>query len=107
MNVTLNPELEKFVQYKMKSGLYESPSEVVNEGIRLLWEREQERIEEMLLDSEKSEESPLVKSDWKELRRRVRDRAGPRQCSRRRERRSLSGNDAHKVCPLRKKAQRR
>jgi antitoxin ParD1/3/4 len=73
MNVTLNPELEKFVQYKVKSGLYESASEVVNEGVRLLWEREQNRIEELLLDSEKSEESPLTKGDWKELRRRIRN----------------------------------
>jgi Arc/MetJ-type ribon-helix-helix transcriptional regulator len=60
------------VQYKVQSGLYESASELVNEGIRLRWEREQNRIEEMLLDPEKSEESPLTKDDWKELRRRIR-----------------------------------
>ena len=71
MNVKLNPELEKFVQYKVKSGLYQSPSELVNEGVRLLWEREQSRIEDLLIESEKSEESPLTKSDWKELRRRI------------------------------------
>ena len=72
MNVTLNPELEKFVQYKVKTGLYLSPSEVINEGIRLLWERDQSRVEELLLESESSDESPLAKADWKELRRRVR-----------------------------------
>ena len=72
MTVTLNPELEKFVKYKVKTGLYQSPSEVVNEGIRFLWEREQSRIEELLLESEDSDESPLTKADWKELRRRIR-----------------------------------
>ena len=74
MNVTLNPELKKFVQFKVKSGLYQSPSEVVNEGVRLLWEREQTRVEDLLLESEKSEESPLTKSDWKELRRQIQSR---------------------------------
>lgn len=74
MNVTLNPELKKFVEFKVKSGLYQSPSEVVNEGVRLLWEREQARLEELLLESEKDEESPLTASDWKEMRRQVRVR---------------------------------
>ena len=72
MNVTLNPELEKFVEYKVKSGLYQSPSEVVNEGLRLLWEKERDRVEELLLDSEKSDESPVTKADWKNVRRNIR-----------------------------------
>ena len=72
MNVTLNPELEKFVEYKVKSGLYQSPSEVVNEGLRLLWEKERDRVEELLLDSEKSDESPVTKADWKNVRRTIR-----------------------------------
>jgi len=72
VNVTLNPELEKFVEYKVKSGLYQSPSEVVNEGLRLLWEKERDRVEELLLDSEKSDESPVTKADWKNVRRNIR-----------------------------------
>ena len=36
MNVSLTPELEKFVNRKVKSGFYQSASEVVREGLRLL-----------------------------------------------------------------------
>lgn len=36
MNVSLTPELEKFVQGKVESGLYHSASEVIREGLRLL-----------------------------------------------------------------------
>ena len=41
MNVSLTPELEKFVQEKVASGRYNSASEVVRESLRLLeeWER--------------------------------------------------------------------
>jgi antitoxin ParD1/3/4 len=41
MNVSLTPELEKYVQEKVSSGLYYSASEVIREGLRLLKEREQ------------------------------------------------------------------
>src|ERR1700677_4269551 len=36
MNVSLTPELEKFVAQKVESGLYRSASEVIREGLRLL-----------------------------------------------------------------------
>ncbi len=36
MNVSLTPELEHFVQDKVKSGLYTSASEVIRESLRLL-----------------------------------------------------------------------
>lgn len=36
MNVSLTPELEKMVNEKVSSGLYNSASEVVREGLRLL-----------------------------------------------------------------------
>lgn len=36
MNVSLTPELEKFVTQKVESGLYQSASEVIREGLRLL-----------------------------------------------------------------------
>ena len=42
MNVSLTPELEKFIRRKVKSGMYYSASEVVREGLRLL--REQDEI---------------------------------------------------------------
>ena len=36
MNVSLTPELERFVQDKVSSGMYTSASEVVRESLRLL-----------------------------------------------------------------------
>jgi antitoxin ParD1/3/4 len=36
MNISLTPELEKFVQEKVNSGMYTSASEVVRESLRLL-----------------------------------------------------------------------
>jgi antitoxin ParD1/3/4 len=42
MNVSLTPELEKMVGKKVKSGLYQTASEVVREGLRLLKERDDE-----------------------------------------------------------------
>ena len=41
MNVSLTRELEKFVVHKVRSGLYQTASEVVREGLRLLRERDQ------------------------------------------------------------------
>jgi antitoxin ParD1/3/4 len=40
MRVTLTPELDRMVGEKVASGLYESPSEVVREALRLILERE-------------------------------------------------------------------
>ena len=45
MNVSLTPELEKFVQEKVKSGRYTSASEVVREGLRLM-EKQEQRLAE-------------------------------------------------------------
>lgn len=36
MNISLTPELEKFVQNKVSSGMYTSASEVIRESLRLL-----------------------------------------------------------------------
>jgi len=41
MNVSLTPELEQVVKEKISSGLYQTPNEVVREGLRLLVERDQ------------------------------------------------------------------
>ena len=40
MNANLGPVFEEFVQDLLKSGLYQSQSEVIREGLRLLKERE-------------------------------------------------------------------
>jgi antitoxin ParD1/3/4 len=41
MNVHLTPELEQLVQSKVKSGRYNSASEVVREALRLLEQRDE------------------------------------------------------------------
>jgi antitoxin ParD1/3/4 len=43
MNVSLTPELDKFVAGKVESGRYTSASEVVREALRLLEEHDQVR----------------------------------------------------------------
>lgn len=40
MNVSLTPELEKFVDDKVDSGLYNNASEVIRESLRLLKEHD-------------------------------------------------------------------
>lgn len=41
MNVSLTPELEKFVANKVDSGMYQTASEVIREALRLLRERDE------------------------------------------------------------------
>jgi antitoxin ParD1/3/4 len=43
VNVSLTPELEKFVNAKVEAGRYNSASEVVREALRLLEENDQNR----------------------------------------------------------------
>lgn len=43
MNVSLTPELEKLVDKKVASGMYNSASEVVRDALRLLVERDELR----------------------------------------------------------------
>jgi antitoxin ParD1/3/4 len=44
MNISLTPELERFVQGKVSSGLYNNASEVIREGLRLLKEHDEVRL---------------------------------------------------------------
>lgn len=43
MNVSLTPEIEALIENKVRSGMYNSASEVVREGIRLLQQRDELR----------------------------------------------------------------
>ena len=43
MNVSLTPELERVVNEKVESGMYQTASEVVREALRLLKERDDAR----------------------------------------------------------------
>ena len=47
MNVSLTPELEKFVSGKVQSGRYNSASEVVREALRLLEEHDSARADRL------------------------------------------------------------
>jgi antitoxin ParD1/3/4 len=44
MNISLTPELERFVQGEVSSGLYNNASEVIREGLRLLKEHDEVRL---------------------------------------------------------------
>ena len=62
MNVSLTPELEKLVTQKVESGLYQSASEVIREGLRLL--DDQDHIREVHLNEvRKKVETGLVQLD--------------------------------------------
>ena len=43
LNISLTPELEHFIESRVASGRYQTASEVVREGLRLLEDRERER----------------------------------------------------------------
>lgn len=43
MNVSLTRELESLVNAKVKTGMYQTASEVIREGLRLLKERDEEQ----------------------------------------------------------------
>ena len=49
MNISLTPELEQLVADKVNSGMYQTSSEVIREGLRLLKERD-ERFQSLRRD---------------------------------------------------------
>jgi antitoxin ParD1/3/4 len=50
MNVSLTPELEKLVEDKVATGMYQTASEVVREALRLLNARDTYRLEALRRD---------------------------------------------------------
>ncbi len=65
MNVSLTPELERLVEDKVKSGLYQTASEVVREGLRLLLERD-EQLEALRREIDAGRES-LERGAYREI----------------------------------------
>jgi antitoxin ParD1/3/4 len=86
MNVSLTPELEAFVENKVSSGRFQSASEVIRAGLRLLEERDEERQRSFMVSSLDQLEAKLIQglesgpalrmtnADWNSLRRRVQTR---------------------------------
>jgi len=86
MNVNLGAVFDNFIADLLKTGLYESQSEIVREGLRLLKEREElkslrlaELRREIAIGSEQADRGQFVDGDkaFSEIRRRsaVRKRA--------------------------------
>ena len=63
MNVHLTPELEQLVQTRVKSGRYNSASEVVREALRLLEQRDEE------LTVRKDEIREQIEDGWQSAKR--------------------------------------
>lgn len=60
MNVSLTPELEKFINEKVTSGLYQSASEVIREGLRLL--KDQDALRQIRLNELQQQIQAGIKS---------------------------------------------
>jgi antitoxin ParD1/3/4 len=83
MNVSLTPELEQYVQEKVKSGMYYSASEVIREGLRLLQEKDemhQFRLQQLRQDIQAGLDSgESIPLDMEAIKAKARQRRQPRQ----------------------------
>lgn len=59
-NISLTPELDQFIDSRVESGLYESASEVVREGLRML--RHREELQQKQLERVRAK----IEKGWKE-----------------------------------------
>lgn len=69
MNITLVPELEKFVQAQIESGAYKSESAVLNEALRLFSQRKKAMDDfiQVALDEAERGEFFTPEEAWNEL----------------------------------------
>lgn len=86
MNVSLTPELERFVNQKVESGKYQTASEVVRDGLRLLLEREElhrtkleELRREIAIGIQQADQGDVAPLDAKETLARVRSKPQSRK----------------------------
>lgn len=85
MNISLTPELEEWVQSKVKTGLYGSSSEVIRDALRLLHQFEgqrQAKLEKLrselvlgLQQIETGRAKPMTDSLLEDIKKRGRSRA--------------------------------
>jgi antitoxin ParD1/3/4 len=47
MNISLTPDLDRFVQEKVRKGNYPTPADVVQDGLRLLQERDELQLNQL------------------------------------------------------------
>ena len=60
MNVSLTPELEQFIEKEVQAGMYQSASEVIRAGLRLLKDEKTPKPRFMVSSMEELEEKLLV-----------------------------------------------
>ena len=79
MNISLTKHYNEFVEEKVKSGRYESRSEVIRAALRLMEEAESRadplpyisNLEKKLTAGWAGSATPVTKADWQNLRKRV------------------------------------
>ncbi len=80
MNISLPAPLKQFVDEQLKDGRYSSVSEYVRELIRDDEKRKAAaKLETLLLEGLKSEESELTPADWADIRKEAMSRMTARQ----------------------------
>jgi antitoxin ParD1/3/4 len=88
MNVNLGPVFDEFVSEMLNSGLYQSQSEILREGLRLLKEREEEKRlrfaelrKQIALGAKQADRGELVNGDqvFAQIRRRSSQRKRTRK----------------------------
>ncbi len=78
MNISLGDKWEQFIEQKLKTGDYQSASELVRDGLRLIEQRDIfaqrgavssfEQLQDALLAGVRSgPATPMTKNDWKDL----------------------------------------
>ena len=60
MNISITPELEKFVQQEVKTGLYQSASEVIRAALRRLKEDKEKQKPRFVVSSKAELEEKLL-----------------------------------------------
>lgn len=76
MNITLPPELEAYVQERVRIGSFASSAEFIAEAVRRKMETDA-WMEQKVLEAEQTELSPLTQEDLDSVRRLIRQPRGP------------------------------
>ena len=71
MNISLTKDLEKLIEKKVKSGLYQNPSDVVRDALRHLEENSDPGwLEQKIQEGLTGPFTPMTKKDWQSIRQR-------------------------------------